>query len=320
MRLLKVDQAGARKAEGVTPILDRREFGIYGNRFRWFEESAPCNIGGRYIPLIRKFSALELNGVEWFDGGGPDKPRCGRLGAGFVYRFDGTADFCVAPGGTSVEAFFPRGAEPWAIEFALSRGVLPRVLHLRGTTCLHASAVLLAGEVVAFCGASGTGKSTIAAALATRGCALVTDDVLPLPMNSSGILAGSGLPEIRLYPAAANRLGLADGAAAPRAGQSKAVWRPELIAGGTHPLACVYLLEPNERGPRSLQKASAQSALRSLLSNSFWLHPGETAALAADLVCFARLVRSIPIYRFAFPIGEIHGAAACILDFGKAPQ
>jgi hypothetical protein len=320
MRSLKADQAGARKAEGVTPILDRREFGIYGNRFRWFEGSAPSDIGGWYIPLIRKLSPLAVNGVEWFDAGGSNKPRCGRMGAGFVYRFDGIADFWVAPGGSSVEAFFPRGADFRAIEFALSRGVLPRVLHLRGTTCLHASAVLLAGEAVAFCGASGSGKSTIAAALAARGCALVTDDVLPLPTTSSGILAGSGLPEIRIYPAAANRLGIADRAAPPRAGQTKAVWRPELIAAGANPLACVYLLEPDDGVPVSLQKASAQPALRSLLANSFWLHPGETATLAADLVCFARLVRSIPIYRFAFPIREMHDAAACILEARKALQ
>src|SRR5262249_52962005 len=114
--------------------------------------------------------------------------------------------------------------------------VIPRVLHLRGTTCLHASAVLLDGKLLAFSGASGAGKSTIAAALAARGCQLVSDDVLPLRVTPTCLLAGPGLPELRLYPAAAVRLGIDGQAEQPLEGQSKAVWRPPDVAAGAWPV------------------------------------------------------------------------------------
>ena len=38
--------------------------------------------------------------------------------------------------------------------------------------------------------------------------------------------AGPGLPELRLYPAAAERIGIADRILAPPAGQTKAHWQP----------------------------------------------------------------------------------------------
>jgi hypothetical protein len=294
------------------------EFEIYGSRFRWVEENEQPAAAPSYIPLLRRQSPLPTADVEWLDPGGANKPRYGKLAGGFVYRFEGTADFWVAPGGSSVEAFFARGAQPWDIEFVLSRGVLPRVLHLRGITSLHASAVILGGKVVAFSGASGTGKSTIAAALAARGCQLVSDDVLPLRITPADILAGPGLPELRLYPSAAARLGIGDQATAPRAGQYKAVWRPEAVAAGARPVACIHLLQAASEGPVSISPASPKDALLSVLSNSFWLHPGETRALAADLACFSHLVRSTPIYHLRFDLGDIDSAIRLILSAGVA--
>src|SRR5258708_4473008 len=47
--------------------------------------------------------------------------------------------------------------------------VLGVLLRLRGVTCLHASAVSFGDRCVAFVGAAGSGKSTMAAALARRG-------------------------------------------------------------------------------------------------------------------------------------------------------
>lgn len=60
------------------------------------------------------------------------------------------------------------------------------LLYQRGRIVLHASAVLVGGAAVLFCGKSGAGKSTIAAFLNERGYAHVTDDVCCIEFDAEG--------------------------------------------------------------------------------------------------------------------------------------
>ena len=46
-----------------------------------------------------------------------------------------------------------------------------------------------------------------------------------------------------------------------------------------------------------VERLAPASALRALIEHSFWLHSAETKALATDLDFFARVVRSIPVFR-----------------------
>ncbi|MBO0718286.1 MAG: AAA family ATPase, partial [Rhizobiales bacterium] len=59
------------------------------------------------------------------------------------------------------------------------------LLHQREQIVLHASAVEVNGKAMVFCGHSGAGKSTIAAALAKRGYRLITDDVCALTFSDA---------------------------------------------------------------------------------------------------------------------------------------
>lgn len=61
------------------------------------------------------------------------------------------------------------------------------LLHQREQIVLHASAVRINGKAVLFCGNSGAGKSTIAAALVQRGYPLMTDDVCAVAMTAGGV-------------------------------------------------------------------------------------------------------------------------------------
>lgn len=78
--------------------------------------------------------------------------------------------------------------------------VIGFMLRLRGTTCLHASAVLVDDCALAITGASGAGKSTLAASFASAGYPVLTDDVLPLALVAQRILTRSGYGRLRLYP------------------------------------------------------------------------------------------------------------------------
>src|SRR5205085_11497996 len=63
--------------------------------------------------------------------------------------------------------------------------VLALALHQRGWLMLHASAVAMGQQAVAFLGGSGWGKSTMAGVLHQRGHALVADDFVAVPAEGA---------------------------------------------------------------------------------------------------------------------------------------
>jgi hypothetical protein len=72
------------------------------------------------------------------------------------------------------------GGDPEHISDSYLRGVLPVVLLAREHEALHASAVSCGGSVTAFCAASGTGKSSLALAVAAVGGDHWADDTVIL--------------------------------------------------------------------------------------------------------------------------------------------
>ncbi len=80
----------------------------------------------------------------------------------------------------------------------VSGTLLAFVLTMRGETVLHASAVQIGDAAVAFVGASGMGKSTMATLLCADGARLVTDDVLRLDTAGSPVTCALGATELRL--------------------------------------------------------------------------------------------------------------------------
>ena len=291
------------------------EFELYGHRFRWMEQGqGKARPDEDAIALVHMRGRFPSAAVNWLRPGDSRVPAYGKLGEYSVYQFEGIARFVFPSDGSFVEAYVHPEADHEILDFTLNRGVLPRILHLRGTTCLHASAVEVDGEVVAFCGQSGAGKSTLSAALVDRGLPLVTDDVLPLRAGPAGrVLAGPGLPELRVYPAAAELIGIGERVDAPLEGQTKARWQPRRAPDAPLPLRAVYILEPSLRGastePAMLWPLARPAALLDLISNSFWVHSHETGALGQDMLCLGRLLRSVEVSRLSFELSETGFAA-----------
>ena len=300
------------------------EFKLYGCRFRWCEEGRQEESESA-ISLIRMRQPFPSERADWLSAGNGYIPAYGKVGNCSAYHFEGVAAFLFPPDGRYVQMFIDPAADHTTLEFVLFRGVLPRILHLRGITCLHASAVSVAGGVVAFCGPSGAGKSTLAAGLVARGFSLVSDDVVPIRLDPAGgaASAGPGLPELRLYPAAAGRIGIGDCITAPLPGQTKAHWQPRRAPDTPLPLLGIYLLEPALPGPAqslaSLLTLSPPDALIGLISNSYWVHPGQTNALAKDMLCLSALLRSARVERLAFELSDA-GVAAVADLIQSAPR
>jgi hypothetical protein len=81
----------------------------------------------------------------------------------------------------------------------LTGPVLSVLLHQRGFLVLHSSAVVIGTSAVAFLGAKGDGKSTLAAHLQVRGHRLIADDIVPVNLENSDPSVVAGFPRIKLY-------------------------------------------------------------------------------------------------------------------------
>jgi hypothetical protein len=86
-----------------------------------------------------------------------------------------------------VIAFVDEGVKRSDVAEAYSRTVLPLIQQARRGQVLHASGVRTTSGVVAFCGTSGTGKSTIAYGFARRGYPLWGDDAICFATSESGV-------------------------------------------------------------------------------------------------------------------------------------
>ncbi len=131
-----------------------------------------------------------------------DKPglSISTVGNGAYYRmvyFDGT-EFLLDRCGTEVWVNWPKSVTADEKTSYLLGPVLSFVLSLRGVTCLHASAVSIAGQAIAFVGPQGAGKSTMAAEFGRKGYAIIADDVVALTAANGTFLAEPGYPKLQL--------------------------------------------------------------------------------------------------------------------------
>jgi hypothetical protein len=92
--------------------------------------------------------------------------------------FPGIARFAFRSPPEEVHADIAPGASEDLVRDLFRTTVRPLVLQLVGYEALHASSIAWGRRVVAFCGSSGVGKSTVAFGMSRRGHALWGDDVL----------------------------------------------------------------------------------------------------------------------------------------------
>jgi hypothetical protein len=262
--------------------------------------STPGGLGDARADAVVRLARVE---------GMPDSiPAAGRrfttTGGGLGLTWPGIGTFDVR-GGTEILVDPVPAAAAAAVRAALLGPVLAVLLHQRGRVVLHASAVAGPRGAVAFCGHSGDGKSTTAAALHVRGLALVADDVLSLaPDAAGGVTAYPGPPHVRLAPEVMAALDAAAPAAgvAGRARAGKRAW-PGRVRTGSRPaplpLAGLYVLE--DGAPAAVEPLTGPAALFALLRHSYCAALLDAPGRRAHFLACAEVARRVPIRRLTRP-------------------
>ncbi len=189
------------------------------------------------------------------------------------------------------------------VRIALEGLVLGAVAHQRGMLALHASAVVIDGEAVAFVGAKGQGKSTMAAALYARGHALLADDLVVLNnCAAERVTVLPGFPQLNLWPDAAVASLGDDPETLPRLSrgyEKRARCTADRFPRQSMPLRCLYMLETG--ASLALAALSPREALFSVIGQSYVARTFPYSLwgvkASAHFVRCAALIHSVPAYR-----------------------
>jgi hypothetical protein len=247
----------------------------------------------------------------------PDRDEAGRpiltverLGGDRVFRlrYADDIEFIVDGAGREIWSTWP---EPWTVDDVatyLLGSVFAFTLRRRGVTCLHASAVALEDRAIAVVGGLGAGKSTLAAAFATRGCGVISDDVVALSRIADEYVVHPGPPRIRLWPDSVRALyGSTD--ALPRLTPT---WDKRFLdlTGAQYrletralPLTAIYVLGKRaapEASPR-VERLSAPDGLIAMVANTQANRLLDARMRAQEFQCLGRVVASLGVRRVVPP-------------------
>lgn len=282
---LKTDIQGENSYSGAVEI----HFGASPSPFTesWDETNDPCYVSPYLAPSGEP--ALRV----W---------RIDRRGLLYLSYIDGTK-FWLDQEGRNVWAMWPDELSLENTAMYLLGPVLGLLLRLRGSTCLHASAVVIGAKAAVFLGPSGAGKSTAAAMVARNGSAILADDIVALSESEIGFEVLPSCPFLSLWPEPVNSIyGSTD--AAPR---HLPAWEKRRVDEGNlglkferkpAPLGAIYILAPREESA-SIKAVSAEAAFLSLVTNTYATNLLTTELRAREFHVLNRLIERVPIRQLA---------------------
>ena len=196
--------------------------------------------------------------------------------------------FAFSEGQSEVRVWAAPSADSQVLQDVFARRLQPVVLQTMGYQALHASASVAEGGIVAFCGRSGTGKSTLAYALQHVGWTQAADDALTLTI-SDGLVLAHPLPfQADLRASAREHLGQL--AAAIKQTPDTAPL----------PLRLVILLRQDVgiSGSPQIRRITGPESFQLLLTHAHAFDPeGDAGPLARDYLTMAAVV---PVVELAY--------------------
>jgi hypothetical protein len=212
----------------------------------------------------------------------------------------GQVGLALIRGGTEILLDPAPGVHEDAIRLFVCGAALGVLLHQRGMTVLHASAVSIQGRVIAFIGDKGTGKSSTAAALCARGHLLVTDDLLAIHYDPAGKpFVLFSYPQLKIWPDTAQTLGMEpESMARIRPDIEKRTLQSDLLDPQLeYPLHCIYVLGIGNS--TEIIPLPPQGALFSLVRNIYVSRFGkefyQPALSPTPFEQSAQLIKRVPV-------------------------
>jgi hypothetical protein len=274
--LLPVDSA---TEPDVLVSFDGRPLAGRFDRVPWFSSEQRCRDGRPELLAFRCDHGRWLE-FAYADGTTFDIDAAGRricVTASAALPFDGVCEYLLGP-------------------------ILGVVMRLRGMVCLHASAVRVAGGALAFMGAAGAGKSTLAAAFANAGIGVLSDDTVALAPAAGAWMATPAYPRVRLWPDAAAALRVPLQAAIAGTRHQLDLLPIDRYVTTPTPLAAIYAIEFDDTVDGVVMDTIGPAAALPLLSAHTFAHRVLTRELRMqEFHALADLADAVPVRRLRRP-------------------
>ena len=210
---------------------------------------------------------------------------------------------CSVTEGSLIRVEPSAAAEEHVLRLMILGPAMGVLLHQRGVLTLHASAVSIHGEVIAFLAEKKGGKSTTAASLNARGHAVVADDLVAVDTDSVGLSRViPGVSQMKIEPEVAIALGENVGNMARLHPDLSKLAHPAAVATPEFPLYLkrIYVLRNNRI--RSARKLPPQEVFRELLRHSYAVRfLGDIGATPEHFGRIMKLANEVPVFLMERP-------------------
>lgn len=229
-----------------------------------------------------------------------------RLASGdHLLRFHGTCDVRVSADLATVHVDRLASADAGLTAILVCGAVLSFQLYLRGAAVLHGSAVDVGGRAVAFVGASGMGKSTMATLLCAAGGRIITDDVLRVDLDGPPTVR-LGATETRLRQGADGLMARFDGTgpSSRRSADDRTVLRLGTGAADALPLAAIVVPWPDRENEHvAIERVAPTVAVFALITYARLLGWRDSAVVERHFAQVAQIAQAVPVFRARVPWG-----------------